>query len=62
MSTTREVRTAHDLGMECAAVSCITNRAAGLAEGPITHEEVLTTATARSELLANLLEKLLQLL
>jgi purine-nucleoside phosphorylase len=62
MSTTREVETAHALGMECAAVSCITNRAAGLSGSPISHEDVLSTAEARSQSLADLLEELLRLL
>jgi len=62
MSTTREVQAAHDLGMECAAVSCITNRAAGLSSGPIDHEEVLITAAARSEALADLVEEVLRIL
>jgi purine-nucleoside phosphorylase len=59
MSTAREVQAGHDLGMECAAISCITNRAAGLSGGPINHEEVLTTAAAQAERLADLLEGLL---
>jgi purine-nucleoside phosphorylase len=56
MSTAREAQAGHDLGMECAAISCITNRAAGLSHGPINHEEVLTTAAAQAERLAELLE------
>jgi purine-nucleoside phosphorylase len=62
MSTTREVQAAHDLGMECAAVSCITNRAAGLSSGSINHEEVLTTAAARSEAFADLVEEVVRIL
>jgi purine-nucleoside phosphorylase len=56
MSTAREIQAGCDLGMECAAVSCITNRAAGLSTTPINHEEVLTTAAAQSQRLADLLE------
>jgi purine-nucleoside phosphorylase len=56
MSTAREAQAAADLGMECAAVSCITNRAAGLSTGPINHEEVLATAAAQAERLAEVLE------
>lgn len=41
MSTVREIETGHQLGMECAALSCITNKAAGLGDGPISHEEVM---------------------
>jgi purine-nucleoside phosphorylase len=61
MSTAREIQTGHDLGMECAAVCCITNRAAGLASAPINHEEVLHTAAAQSERVTRLLEAFLQL-
>jgi purine-nucleoside phosphorylase len=60
MSTAREVQAGHDLGMECAAVSCITNRAAGLSAAPINHEEVLTTARAQAKLLSSLLDGLLR--
>jgi purine-nucleoside phosphorylase len=56
MSTAREIEAGEHLGMECAAVSCITNRAAGLCTGPINHEEVLTTAAAQAERLSALLE------
>jgi purine-nucleoside phosphorylase len=56
MSTAREVQAGYDLGMECAAVSCITNRAAGLGSGTLDHEEVLRTAAAQAERLADLLE------
>src|SRR5438445_13854379 len=56
MSTAREIQAGCDLGMDCAAVSCITNRAAGLSTTPINHEEVLTTAAAQAERLASLLE------
>jgi purine-nucleoside phosphorylase len=57
MSTAREVQTGADLGMQCAAISCITNRAAGLSAGPINHEEVL--AAAPHERLAALIEAFL---
>jgi purine-nucleoside phosphorylase len=62
MSTTCEVLAANDLGIECAAVSCITNRAAGLGSGPIAHQEVLASASGQSERLAILLEAVLRLL
>ena len=57
MSTAREARTAFDVGMECAAISCVTNWAAGLGGGPLSHEDVLATAGARSERLASLIEE-----
>jgi purine-nucleoside phosphorylase len=62
MSTAREIQSGCDAGMECAALSCITNRAAGLSAGPLDHKEVLTTAAAQSERLAELLEGFLRLL
>jgi purine-nucleoside phosphorylase len=62
MSTTREIQAGFDLGLECAAVSCITNRAAGLSKGIIDHEEVLANAALAADRLANLLETFLRLL
>jgi purine-nucleoside phosphorylase len=59
MSTAREAQRACDLGMECAAVSLITNRAAGLHAGRISHEEVITVGKAGGVKLANLLENFL---
>ena len=56
MSTAREIQAAHDAGLECAAVSLITNRAAGLSDKALNHEEVLATAAAQSMRLADLLE------
>jgi purine-nucleoside phosphorylase len=62
MSTAREVQVGFEQGLECAGLSCITNRAAGLSAGPIHHGEVLTTAAAQSGRLADLLERFMQLL
>jgi purine-nucleoside phosphorylase len=59
MSTAREIQAAHGAGLECAAVSLITNRAAGLAGTTLSHEEVLTIAAAQSTRLADLLERFL---
>jgi purine-nucleoside phosphorylase len=56
MSTAYEVEAGHDLGLACAAVSLVTNRAAGLSEAPLNHEEVLATAAAAASRLADLLE------
>ncbi|MGH7710728.1 MAG: purine-nucleoside phosphorylase [Gemmatimonadaceae bacterium] len=47
MSTVPEVIVARALGMRCAAVSCITNKAAGMSQTPIAHEDVLAV-TARA--------------
>ncbi|HLN31929.1 MAG TPA: purine-nucleoside phosphorylase [Gemmataceae bacterium] len=56
MSTAREAQRAYDLGIECAAVSCITNRAAGLDGEHIHHEKVLAAAAAQGERLTKLVE------
>ena len=61
MSTAREIQTACELGLECAGISCITNRAAGLDEGAITHQEVLETAAATCEHLAKLIEAFIEI-
>ena len=62
MSTAREAQTAHDLGMECAALSCITNRAAGLGSGAIHHEEVLMVGRQLADQITRLLAVFLTLL
>ena len=60
MSTAREAQAGFDQGMECVALSFITNRAAGLACGTISHAEVLETAAAQIPRLAGLLERFLR--
>jgi purine-nucleoside phosphorylase len=59
MSTAREIDAANAAGMECAAISLITNRAAGLSGVALDHKEVLTTAAIQSARLADLLERFL---
>jgi len=59
MSTAREIEAGAALGMQCAALSCITNRAAGLCAGPISHEEVLACGKLCEEHLRRLLETFL---
>jgi purine-nucleoside phosphorylase len=59
MSTTREIQAGHDRGLECAALSCITNRAAGLSGQPLNHEEVLAMAATQAEQIAELLDEFL---
>ncbi len=44
MSTAVEAETAADLGLAVAGVSCITNKAAGLGSGVLSHQEVEETA------------------
>jgi purine-nucleoside phosphorylase len=61
MSTAREVEEAVSLGMECAAVSCITNQAAGQGQLPLDHHDVLTVAAAMAERVGRLIEGFLQI-
>lgn len=58
MSTANEVEFAHSQGLKCAALSCITNRAAGLG-GRLDHAEVLECARRQTYRLARLLEQFL---
>jgi purine-nucleoside phosphorylase len=59
MSTAFEAQTAAGLGMEVAAVSCITNKAAGLTCGTLGHAEVLANAGRPAERISGLLETIL---
>ena len=59
MSTACEAAAAIAVGMECAAVTLITNKAAGLAPGKLSHEEVLATGRDGAARLARLLERFL---
>lgn len=59
MSTGREMDTAHALGMECAAISCITNKAAGLSDTPIDHAEVMQTGQRVRQRLIGVIEAFL---
>ena len=43
MSTVPEVIAANHCGLEVAAISCITNKAAGISETKLSHEEVMET-------------------
>jgi len=59
MSTVPEALQAHALGMRVLGVSCITNAAAGLSTGPLSHDEVDAMAAAvESEFVAWLHELL----
>jgi purine-nucleoside phosphorylase len=59
MSTAREAEAAAALGMEVAAISCITNRAAGLSDTRLDHAEVLANARLAVERLGEVLAKLI---
>ena len=60
MSTAREIQAGVEAGLECAAISCITNRAAGLSSAPLNHEDVLNVASRQAERVAALLEMFLR--
>jgi len=49
MSVVPEAITARALGLRVAAVACVTNPAAGLAPGPLSHEEVLAAGRRAAE-------------
>lgn len=59
MSTAAEAVEAARLGVEVAAVSGITNKAAGLSCGPLDHAEVLANAGRPAERISRLLETIL---
>ena len=61
MSTVPEVIVAHQLGLEVAGLSCITNAAAGLAKSPISHGEVLEQSGQASNLATSLLMRFCEL-
>jgi purine-nucleoside phosphorylase len=56
MSTVPEAIVARQCGVKVAAVSCITNLAAGISKGELSHKEVLETAARVKDLGARLLE------
>jgi purine-nucleoside phosphorylase len=56
MSTVLEAIAARHMGLEVLGVSCVSNRAAGLARRPLDHRDVLETARLAESRLASLLE------
>lgn len=62
MSTVPEVTVANRLGMEVLGISCITNRAAGLSPEPLSHAEVMETASRARERFIRLLGAVLSTL
>lgn len=56
MSTAWEALAAVECGLEVAAISCVTNKAAGLACGTLDHKEVLANAAKPAERLSEMLE------
>lgn len=59
MSTTREIGAGREAGLRCAAISLITNRAAGLGSGTLSHDEVIAAGLAAADALAALLNAIL---
>ncbi len=55
MSTAHEIDTGRALGLECAAISAITNKAAGLSEGVLDHHDVLEVMAGVRERLGRLI-------
>lgn len=60
MSTVPEVLQAHELGMRVLGLSSITNPAAGLAAGPLDHEDVLTVSERMRDDLMDLVRGLVR--
>jgi purine-nucleoside phosphorylase len=60
MSTVPEVIAARHVGMECLAISCVTNMAAGILNQKINHEEVLETGAQVRGTLVKLLKEIVQ--
>jgi len=57
MSTVHEVTVAAVLGCEAASISCVTNRATGLAPGPLTHAEVTRVADRGARAIERILDE-----
>jgi purine-nucleoside phosphorylase len=61
MSTGREALAAAAAGLEVAAVSCVANKAAGLSDTALSHEEVLAVIRANADRLVGVAERFLAL-
>jgi len=59
MSTVHEVTLAAQLGCEAASLSCVTNRATGLSDTPLTHADVTVVADQVAGKLRAILERFL---
>ncbi len=60
MSTVHEVIAARQLGMRCLGISVVSNPAAGLQAGPLTHDDVLDSVQKAAFQLRTLLERLFE--
>jgi purine-nucleoside phosphorylase len=61
MSTVPEAIAARQCGLNVAAISCITNRAAGSGEGELNHQQVLRAAARMRSRTGKLLTKFIRL-
>jgi purine-nucleoside phosphorylase len=59
MSTVPEVIAAAEIGLRCAVLSIVSNRAAGLTDRPLTHDEVTEAARAAGDRLAALMAEVI---
>ncbi|MCR5347817.1 MAG: purine-nucleoside phosphorylase [Fretibacterium sp.] len=62
MSTVPEVIVANAMGIETAVLSCVANKAAGLTDGTLSEEEVLTAMAGAAHSLASVLHALMRVL
>jgi purine-nucleoside phosphorylase len=60
MSTVPEVIAANHMGAKVLGISCITNKAAGLSEGPLSHDEVTETAQTVHHTFIALLDQIIE--
>ena len=60
MSTVLEVIAARHLGLEVLGLSLVTNHAAGLSASPLSHQDVLTTASAAERQVIDLIRAVLE--
>ncbi|MCK5130462.1 MAG: purine-nucleoside phosphorylase [Clostridiales bacterium] len=62
MSTVPETIAAHHCGIKVGAISCITNFAAGIGEGKLSHEDVLDVGKMTKEKFKTLIIKIVELI
>ncbi|MFH1682050.1 MAG: purine-nucleoside phosphorylase [Candidatus Eisenbacteria bacterium] len=60
MSTVPDVIVAKQVGFEILVLSCVSNRAAGTSESPLTHQEVIETTARVAEPFSNLIGRIVQ--